>query len=163
MCATLKINLVNPLEYTDEASGIKARDFGVSENSMHEGVTDTDSSAYKQELDYVKNLVTEEIYKCAGRLATSSKEVPGVEKLTYIGDLTIEDYGMFVTVIDPNLKFTKTETELVIELNMLVEVKDDRFYNQIDIAEQLVKIFKDDLSNRLDTELAPGYVTARYI
>lgn len=57
----------------------------------------------------------------------------------------------------------KTETELVIELNMLVEVKDDRFYDQFDIAEQLVKIFKDNLSKKLDTELAPGYVTAKYI
>ena len=163
MSATLKINLVNPLECTDEASGIKARDFGVSGNSIHEGVTDTDSSAYKQELNYVKILVTEEIYKCAGRLATSAKDVQGVDKITYVGDLTIEDYGMFVTVIDPDLKFTKTETELVIDINILVEVKDSRFYDQFDIAEQLVEIFKDDLSKRLNTELSQGYVTARYI
>lgn len=90
-------------------------------------------------------------------------EVPHVEKIDYVGDLSIGYYGVYVTATAPYGQSTKSKTEVGIGLEIIAKVKDRNGADTRDIAHKVAKIFKKDLSKRLNTYIDNITVETRYI
>lgn len=163
MSEKLKINMRCGFEFVDKETGFTTNDFGVRDNSIDARVTRTSCLAYKEELDDVKYLVRHGVYWSESQLEHSATEVPHVEKIEYVGDLIIEDYGMYITSTAPYGQATKSKTNVAIDLNIVVVVEDGRFTERFNIASNLVNIFKNELSKRLSAEIGEVAVTTEYI
>lgn len=163
MSERLKINLRCGFEFVDEETGFTTNNFGVRDNSIDARVTHTSCLAYKEELDDVKYLVRHSVYWSESQLEHSATEVPHVEKIEYVGDLIIEDYGMHITSIAPYGQATKSKTDVAIDLNIIAVVEDGCFTERFNIASDLVNIFKNELSKRLSAEISEVAVTTEYI
>lgn len=163
MSEKLKINLRCGFEFVDEETGFTTNNFGVRDNGIDVRVTRTSCLAYKEELDDVKYLVRYGVYWSESQLEHSAIEVPHVEKIEYVGDLIIEDYGMYITSTAPYGQTTKSRTDVAIDLNIIAVVEDGCFTERFNIASDLVNIFKNELSKRLRAEIGEVAVTAEYI
>lgn len=163
MSEKLKINMRCGFEFVDKETGFTTNDFGVRDNSMDVRVTRTSCVAYKEELDDVKYLVRHGVYWSESQLEHSATEVSHVEKIEYVGDLIIEDYGMYITSTAPYGQATKSKTDVAIDLNIIAVVEDGCFTERFNIASDLVNIFKNELSKRLRAEIGEVAVTTEYI
>lgn len=53
--------------------------------------------AYEPEIEFVKECIEDGVYDSAAKLAHAVAEVPHVEKIDYVGDLSIGYYGVYIT------------------------------------------------------------------
>lgn len=159
----LKLYVRGGFEFVDEDTGFTTSDFGVSDNSLNERVTSLDVPAYRPEIEFVEECIENGVYDSAAKLAHAVAEVPHVEKIDYVGDLSIGYYGVYVTATAPYGQSTKSITEIGISLEIIVEVKDRNGADTRDIAYKVVKIFKNDLSRRLNTYMDNITIETRYI
>lgn len=163
MSEMLKLYVRGGFEFVDEDTGFTTSDFGVSDNSIDERVTSRATPGYEPEIEFVKECIEDGVYESAAKLAHAVAEVPHVEKIDYVGDLSIGYYGVYITAIAPYGQSTKSKTEVGIGLEIIVKVKDRNGADTRDIAYEVVKIFKNDLSKRLNTHIANITVETRYI
>lgn len=163
MSEMLKLYVRGGFEFVDGNTGFTTSDFGVSDNSLNERVTSRDAPAYEQEIEFVKESIEDGVYYSAAKLAHAATEVPHVEKVKYVGGLNIGYYGMYITAIAPHGQSTKGKTEVGFGLEIIVRVKDRNGANTRDIAHEVAKIFKNDLSKRLHTRIDDVTVETRYI
>lgn len=163
MSEMLKLYVRGWFEFADEDTGFTTSDFGVSDNSLNERVTSRDAPAYEPEIEFVKECIEDGVYDSAAKLAHAVAEVPHVEKIDYVGDLSIGYYGVYVTATAPYGQSTKSKTEVGIGLEIIVKVKDRNGADTRDIAHKVAKIFKNDLSKRLNTYIDNITVETRYI
>lgn len=124
MSEMLKLYVRGGFEFVDEDTGFTTSDFGVSDNSLNERVTSRDAPAYEPEIEFVKECIEDGVYDSAAKLAHAVAEVPHVEKIDYVGDLSIGYYGVYVTATAPYGQSTKSKTEVGIGLEIIVKVKD---------------------------------------
>ena len=163
MSEMLKLYVRGGFEFVDEDTGFTTSDFGVSDNSIDERVTSRATPGYEPEIEFVKECIEDGVYESAAKLAHAVAEVPHVEKIDYVGDLSIGYYGVYITAIAPYGQSTKSKTEVGIGLEIIVKVKDRNGADTRDIAYEVVKIFKNDLSKRLNTYIANITIETRYI
>lgn len=163
MSEMLKLYVRGGFEFVDGDTGFTTSDFGVSENAYKERVTDTSLPAYEQEIEFVKESIELGAYKSSAQLVQAVAEVPHVEKIDYVGDLSIGYYGVYITATAPYGQSTKSKTEVGIGLEIIVKVKDRNGADTRDIAFEVVKFFKNDLSKRLNTCIDNITVETRYI
>lgn len=163
MSEMLKFYVRGGFEFVDGNTGFTTSDFGVSDNSLNERVTSRDAPAYEPEIEFVKECIEDGVYDSAAKLAHAVAEVPHVEKIDYVGDLIIEDYGMYITSTAPYGQATKSKTNVAIDLNIVAVVEDGCFTKRFNIASNLVNIFKNELSKRLSAEIGEVAVTTKYI
>lgn len=163
MSEMLKLYVHGGFDFVDDETGFTTSDFGVSENAYKERVTDTSLPAYEQEIEFVKECIEDGVYESAAKLAHAVAEVPHVEKIDYVGDLSIGYYGVYITATAPYGQSTKSKTEVGIGLEIIVKVKDRNGADTRDIAHEVAKIFKNDLSKRLNTYIDNVTVETRYI
>lgn len=163
MSEMLKLYVRGGFEFVDEDTGFTTSDFGVSDNSLNERVTSRDTPAYEREIEFVKRCIEDGVYVSAAQLAHAVAEVPHVEKIDYVGDLSIGYYGVSITATAPYGQSTKAKTEVGFGLEIIVKVKDHNGADTRDIAHEVAKIFKNDLSKRLHTRINDITVETRYI
>lgn len=163
MSDTLKLYARGWFEFVDDETGFTTSDFGVSDNAINKRVIDKSLPAYEQEVEFAKESVENSVYDSAAKLAHAVTEVPHFEKVEYVGDLYIGYYGMYITTTAPYGQSTKSETEVGFGIEIIVKVKDRKAVNETDIAHELTKIFKTDLSKRLSTDVSNVTVETRYI
>lgn len=144
MSEMLKLYVRGWFEFADEDTGFTTSDFGVSDNSLNERVTSRDAPAYEPEIEFVKECIEDGVYDSAAKLAHAVAEVPYVEKIDYVGDLSIGYYGVYVTATAPYGQSTKSKTEVGIGLEIIVKVKDRNG------ADWMVDIKTHDSSNSVD-------------
>ena len=114
-------------------------------------------------LSFFKECIEDGVYDSAAKLAHAVAEVPHVEKIDYVGDLSIGYYRVYITATAPYGQSTKSKTEVGIGLEIIVKVKDRNGADTRDIAYKVAKIFKNDLSKRLNTYIDNITVETRYI
>lgn len=163
MSEMLKLYVRSGFEFVDEDTGFTTSDFGVSDNSLNERVTSRDAPAYKSEIEFVKECIEGGVYDSAAKLAHAVAEVPHVEKIDYVGDLSIGYYGVYVTATAPYGQSTESKTAVGIGLEIIVKVKDCNGADTRDIAFKVVKIFKNDLSKRLNTDIDSTTIEIKHI
>lgn len=163
MSEMLKLYVRGGFEFVDGNTGFTTSDFGVSDNSLNERVTSRDAPAYEPEIEFVKECIEDGVYDSAAKLAHAVAEVPHVEKIDYVGDLSIGYYGVYVTATAPYGQSTKGMTEIGIGFVIIVKVKNRDDANTPNIAFGVVKFFKNDLSKRLNTYIDNITVETRYI
>ena len=163
MSEMLKLYVRGAFNFVDNETGFTTSDFGVSENAHTERVTNRALPGYEQEIEFVKECIEDGVYDSAAKLAHAVAEVPHVEKIDYVGDLSIGYYGVYITATAPYGQSTKSETEVGISLEIIVKVKDRNGADTRDIAHEVAKIFKNDLSKRLNTYIDNIIVETRYI
>lgn len=163
MSETLKLYVRGVFEFVDEDTGFTTSDFGVSDNSIYERVTNRATPGYEHEIEFVKECIEDGVYDSAAKLAHAAAEVPHIEKIDYVGDLSIGYYGVYITATAPYGQSTKSKTEVGIGLEIIVKVKDRNGADTRDIAHEVAKIFKNDLSKRLNTYIDNITVETRYI
>lgn len=163
MSEMLKLYVRGGFEFVDEDAGFTTSDFGVSDNSINERVTNRATPGYEPEIEFVKECIEDGVYDSAAKLAHAVAEVPHVEKIDYVGDLSIGYYGVYITATAPYGQSTKSKTEVGIGLEIIVKVKDRNGADTRDIAHKVAKIFKNDLSKRLNTYIDNITVETRYI
>ena len=163
MSEMLKLCARGGFEFVDEDTGFTTSDFGVSDNSINERVTNRATPGYKPEIEFVKECIEDGVYDSAAKLAHAVAEVPHVEKIDYVGDLSIRYYGVYITATAPYGQSTKSKTEVGIGLEIIVKVKDRDGADTRDITHEVAKIFKNDLSKRLNTYIDNITVETRYI
>lgn len=163
MSEMLKLYVRGGFEFVDEDTGFTTSDFGVSDNSLNERVTSRDAPAYEPEIEFVKECIEDGVYDSAAKLAHAVAEVPHIEKIDYVGDLSIGYYGVYVTATAPYGQSTKSKAEVGIGLEIIVKVKDRNGADTRDIAHKVAKIFKNDLSKRLNTYIDNVTVETKYI
>lgn len=163
MSEMLKLYVRGGFEFVDEDTGFTTSDFGVSDNSLNERVTSRDAPAYEPEIEFVKECIEDGVYDSAAKLAHAVAEVPHVEKIDYVGDLSIGYYGVYVTATAPYGQSTKSKTEVGIGLEIIVKVKNRDDANTPNIAFEVVKFFKNDLSKQLNTDIDSITIETRYI
>lgn len=93
MSNMLKLYVRGGFEFVDEETGFSTSDFGVSDNAINERVTNRATPAYEQEIEFVKESIENGVYDSAAKLAHVVADVPRVEKIDYVGDLSIGYYG----------------------------------------------------------------------
>lgn len=163
MSEMLKLYVRGGFEFVDEDTGFTTSDFGVSDNSINERVTNRATPGYEPEIEFVKECIEDGVYDSAAKLAHAVTEMAGVEKVEYVGDLSIGYYGVYITATAPYGQSTKSKTEVGIGLEIIVKVKDRNGADTRDIAHEVAKIFKNDLSKRLNTYIDNITVETRYI
>lgn len=163
MSEMLKLYVRGSFDFVDDETGFTTSDFGVSENAHMERVLDTSLPSYEREIEFVKESIELGAYKSSAQLVQAVAEVPHVEKIDYVGDLRIGYYGVYVTATAPYGQSTKSKTEVGIGLEIIVKVKDRNGADTRDIAHKVAKIFKNDLSKRLNTYIDNITVETRYI
>lgn len=163
MSEMLKLYVRGGFEFVDEDTGFTTSDFGVSDNAINERVKDESLPAYEQEVEFVRECIEGGVYDSAAKLTHAVAEVPHVEKIDYVGDLSIGYYGVYITATAPYGQSTKSKTEVGIGLEIIVKVKDRNGADTRDIAHKVAKIFKNDLSKRLNTYIDNITVETRYI
>lgn len=163
MSEMLKLYVRGWFEFVDEDTGFTTSDFGVSDNSLNERVTSRDAPAYEPEIEFVKECIEDGVYDSAAKLAHAVAEVPHVEKIDYVGDLSVGYYEMYITATTPYGQSTKSRTGIGIGLEIIVKVKDHNSADTQDVASEVAKIFKNDLSKQLNTYIESITVETRYI
>lgn len=163
MSNMLKLYVHGGFEFVDDETGFAASDFGVNDNSVNKRVTDKSLPAYEQEIEFVKESIENNIYDSAAKLAHAVAEMADVEKVEYVGDLSIGYYGVYITSTAPYGQSTKSLTEVGFGLEIIVKVKDHKVTDETNIAHELARIFKTDLSKRLNADISCGTVETRYI
>ena len=163
MSEMLKLYVHGAFDFVDDETGFTTGDFGVSENAHMERVTDTSLPAYEQEIEFVKESIELGAYKSSAQLVQAVAEVPHVEKIDYVGDLSIGYYGVYITATAPYGQSTKSKTEVGIGLEIIVKVDDRDAVNMQDIAFEVTKIFKTDLSKQLKADVSEITTETRYI
>ena len=163
MSEMLKLYVRGGFEFVDEDTGFTTSDFGVSDNSINERVTNRATPGYEPEIEFVKECIEDGVYDSAAKLAHAVAEVPHVEKIDYVGDLSIGYYGVYITATAPYGQSTKGMTEIGIGFVIIVKVKNRDDANTPNVAFEVVKIFKNDLSKRLNTHIDNITVETRYI
>lgn len=163
MSKMLELYARGGFEFVDDDTGFAASDFGVSDNSINERVKDKSLPAYEQEVEFARESIENGMYDSAAKLAYAVAEVPHVEKVSYVGDLSIGYYEMYITTTSPHGTTTKSRTAVGFCIKIIVEVKDRNGDNAIGIAHEVSKIFENDLSNRLHTDVSNITTETRYI
>ena len=163
MSEMLKLYVHGGFEFVDEDTGFTTSDFGVSDNSLNERVTSRDAPAYEPEIEFVKECIEDGVYDSAAKLAHAVAEIPYVEKIDYVGDLSIGYYGVYVTATAPYGQSTKSKTEVGFGLEIIVKVKDRDSANTQDIASEVASIFNDNLSKQLNMHIETSTIETRYI
>ena len=163
MSEMLKLYVRGTFNFVDEDTGFTTSDFGVSDNSINEHVTNRATPGYEPEIEFVKGCIDDGVYESAAKLVHAVAEVPHVEKIDYVGDLSIGYYAVYITATAPYGQSTKSKTEVGIGLEIIVKVKDRNGADTRDIAHEVAKIFKNDLSKRLNTYIDNITVETRYI
>lgn len=163
MSDTLKLYVRGAFEFVDDETGFTTSDFGVSDNAINERVTDTSLPAHEQEIEFTKESLENGVYDSAAKLAHTVTEVPHVEKVEYVGDFYIGYYEMYITATSPYGQSTKSKTQVGFGLEIIVKVDDRKAANATDIAHELTKIFKNDLSKRLCADVSDITTETRYI
>lgn len=163
MSEMLKLYVRGAFDFVDDETGFTTSDFGVSENAHMERVLDTSLPAYEQEIEFAKESIENGAYASAAKLAHAVTDMTGVEKVGYVGDLSIGYYRMYITSTAPYGQSTKSLTEIGFGLEIIVKVKDRNGADTRDIAHKVAKIFKNDLSKRLNTYIDNVTVETRYI
>lgn len=163
MSEMLKLYVRCGFEFVDDETGFTTSDFGVSENAYKERVTDTSLPAYEQEIEFVKESIELGAYKSSAQLVQAVTEMTDVESVEYTGDLDIGYYRTYITATSPCGQSTKGMTEIGFGLEIIVKVKDRNGADTRDIAHKVAKIFKNDLSKRLNTHIDNITVETRYI
>lgn len=163
MSEMLKLYVRGGFDFVDDETGFTTSDFGVSENAYKERVTDTSLPAYEQEIEFVKESIELGAYKSSAQLVQAVTEMTDVESVEYTGDLDIGYYRTYITATSPYGQSTKGMTEIGIGFVIIVKVKDRNGADTRDIAYKVVKIFKNDLSKRLNTYIDNITVETRYI
>ena len=163
MSEMLKLYVHGGFEFVDEDTGFTTSDFGVSDNSLNERVTSRDAPAYEPEIEFVKECIEDGVYDSAAKLAHAVAEIPYVEKIDYVGDLSIGYYGVYVTATAPYGQSTKSKTEVGFALEIIVKVKDRDSANTQDIASEVASIFNDNLSKQLNMHIETSTIETRYI
>lgn len=159
----LKLYVRGAFDFADNETGFTTNDFGVSENAHMERVLDTSLPAYEQEVEFVKEAVENGVYDSAAKLVHAVTEMAGVEKVEYVGDLSIGYYRMYIASTSPYGQSTKSVTEVGIDFEIIAKVKDPNTVDALTIAPNMIKIFKNDLSKRLNTYIDNITVETRYI
>lgn len=163
MSEMLKLYVHGGFDFVDDETGFTTSDFGVSENAYKERVTDTSLPAYEQEIEFVKESIELGAYKSSAQLVQAATEMTDVESVEYTGDLDIGYYGTYITATSPYGQSTKGMTEIGIGFVIIVKVKNRDDANTPNIAFEVVKFFKNDLSKRLNTSIDNITVETRYI
>lgn len=163
MSEMLKLYVHGGFEYVDEDTGFTTNDFGVNDNGINERVKDKSLPAYEQEIEFVKESIENGVYNSAAKLVNTVAEVPYVEKIDYVGDLSIGYYGMYITATAPYGQSTKSKTEVGFGLEIIVKVKDRDSANTQDIASEVASIFNDNLSKQLNMHIETSTIETRYI
>lgn len=163
MSEMLKLYVRGGFEFVDDKTGFTTSDFGVSENAHMERVLDTSLPAYEREIEFAKESAENGIYDSAAKLAHAATDIMGVEKVEYVGDLSIGYYRMYITSTAPYGQSTKSLTEMGLGLEIIAKVENRDTANTRNIAFEMVKIFKNDLSKRLNTYVDNITVETRYI
>ena len=159
----LKLYVRGGFEFVDEDTGFTTSDFGVSDNSINERVTNRATPGYEPEIEFVKECIEDGVYDSAAKLAHAVAEVPHVEKIDYVGDLSIGYYRMYITSTAPYGQSTKSLTEIGFGLEIIAKVENRDAANTRNITFEMVKFFKNDLSKRLNTYIDNITVETRYI
>lgn len=163
MSKMLKLYVRGGFDFVDDETGFTTSDFGVSENAYKERVTDASLPAYEQEIEFVKESIELGAYKSSAQLVQAATEMTDVESAEYTGDLDIGYYRTYITATSPHGQSTKCKTEVGIGLEIIVKVKDRNGADTRDVAYKVAKIFKNDLSKRLNTYIDNITVETRYI
>ena len=163
MSEMLKLYVRGGFDFVDDETGFTTSDFGVGDNAINKRVTDKSLPAYEQEVEFTKESIESGVYDSAAKLAHAVTEVPNVEKVEYVGDLYIGYYEMYITATSPYGQSTKSKTQVGFGLEIIVKVNDRKAVNATDIAVELTKIFKTDLSKRLCADVSDVTTETRYI
>lgn len=163
MSEMLKLYVRGGFEFVDEDTGFTTSDFGVSDNAYEERVTDTSLPAYEQEIEFVKESIELGAYKSSAQLVQAVTEMTDVESVEYTGDLDIGYYRTYITATSPYGQSTKGMTEIDIGFVIIVKVKNRDDVNTPNIAFEVVKFFKNDLSKQLNTDIDNITIETRYI
>ena len=163
MSEILKLYVRGAFEFVDEDTGFTTSDFGVNDNSINERVTNRATPGYEPEIEFVKECIEDGVYDSVAKLAHAVAEVPHVEKIDYVGDLSIRYYGVYITATAPYGQSTKGITEIGISFVIIVKVKNRDDANTPNIAFEVVKFFKNDLSKQLNTDIDSIAIETRYI
>lgn len=86
-----------------------------------------------------------------------------VESVEYTGDLDIGYYRTYITATSPHGQSTKGMTEIGIGFVIIVKVKNRDDAHTSNIAFEVVKFFKNDLSKQLNTDIDNITIETRYI
>ena len=113
MSEMLKLYVRGGFEFVDEDTGFTTSDFWVSDNSLNERVTSRDAPAYEPEIEFVKECIEDGVYDSAAKLAHAVAEVPHVEKIDYVGDLSIGYYGVYVNQLKVKRKSVSVSKSLL--------------------------------------------------
>lgn len=163
MSEMLKLYVRGAFDFVDDETGFTTSDFGVSENAHMERVLDTSLPAYEQEIEFVKESIELGTYKSSAQLVQAVTEMTDVESVEYTGDLDIGYYRTYITATSPYGQSTKGMTEIGIGLVIIVKVKNRDDANTPNIAFEVVKFFKNDLSKQLNTDIDSITIETRYI
>lgn len=163
MSEMLKLYVRGGFEFVDEDTGFVASDFGVSDNCLNERVTDKSLPAYGQEVEFVKESIERGVYKSAAQLAQAVPKMADVEKVEYAGDLSIGYYEMHITSAAPYGQSTRAKTEVGFGLEIIVKVESRDTVDETNVAHEVERIFKNDLSRQLSACIDQITVETRYI
>lgn len=159
----LKLYVRGAFDFVDDETGFTTSDFGVGENAHMERVLDTSLPAYEQEIEFAKESIENGAYASAAKLAHAVTDMTGVEKVEYVGDLSIGYYRTYISSTALYGQSTKSLTEVGFGLEIMAKVENKDAANTRNIAFEIVKLFKNDLSKRLNTYIDNITVETRYI